>query len=210
MYMDDGILFAKSPQAMTKLINELKNQLLSLGLELAPEKSKYVKKSGKWLDSIRFLGMRYLPESDTLMSDTRSGTKVLFPTKGEWDDVRNLAAMNQTNVSNIKIKFDKLINTQAYEAGLKYGFLGCLIAGSQYKNNLPMESRKEEIRKGQNRAWAAIEGSKGFIWKSQDLVNHTEYLTNVSSIACHRFAEFNRKGRKLFVRKGSRSTRRRI
>jgi len=210
MYMDDGILFAKSPQAMTKALKELEAQLGILELEIAPEKSKYVKRSGKWLDSIRFLGMRYLPESDTLMSDTRSGTKVLFPTKGKWDDVRNLAAINHTNVSDIKVKFDKLINTQAYEAGLKYGFLGCMIAGSQYKDNLPMEDRKEEIRKGQNRAWAAIEKSKGFIWKSQDLVNHTEYLTNVSSIACHRFAEFNRKGRKLFIRKGNRSTRRRI
>jgi len=210
MYMDDGILFARSPQEMTKLRTILEEKLKLLGLELAPEKSKYSKRSNKWIDSIRFLGLRYLPESDTFMSDTRSGTKVQFPAQGDWEDVKNMAAINQTNVSNIREKFDRLINTQAYEAGLKYGFLGCLIAGSQYKDNLPMEDRKDEIRKGQNRAWAAIEGSKGFIWKSQDLVNHTEYLTNVSSIACHRFAEFNRKGRKLFVRKGSRSTRRRI
>jgi len=210
MYMDDGILFAKSPQEMSKLRRILEAQLGLMGLEIAPEKSKYVKKSGKWLDSIRFLGLRYLPESDTFMSDTRSGTKVQFPSKGDWEDVKNMAAINHTGVSNIKQKFDRLINTQAYEAGLKYGFLGCMIAGSQYKDNLPMEDRKDEIRKGQNRAWAAVERSSGFIWKSQDLVNHTEYLTNVSSIACHRFAEFNRKGRKLFVRKGKLSTRRRV
>jgi len=210
MYMDDGILFAKSPQEMTKLREILIRKLGLLGLELAPEKSRYVKKSNKWIDSIRFLGLRYLPESDNFMSDTRSGTKVIFPSRNNWEDIQNLAAMNNKNVSGMKIKFDKLINTQAYEAGLKYGFLGCIIAGSQYKDNIPMEDRKEEIRKGQNRSWAAIERSKGFIWKSQDLVNHTEYLTNVSSIACHRFAEFNRKGRKLFIRKGNRSTRRRI
>lgn len=210
MYMDDGILFAKSPQEMTKLRKILDTQLEKMGLEIAPEKSKYVKKSSRWMESIKFLGLRYLPESDTFMSDTRSGTKVQFPAKGDWKDIKNIAAINHTNVSNIKQKFDKLINTQAYEAGLKYGFLGCMIAGSQYKDNLPMEARKEEIRKGQNSAWAAIEKSKGFIWKSQDLCYHTEYLTNVSSIACHRFAEFNRLGRKLFVRKGKLSTRRRI
>jgi len=210
MYMDDGILFAKSPQEMTKLRNVLATQLEKMGLAIAPEKSKYVKKSNKWLESIKFLGLRYLPESDTFMSDTRSGTKVQFPAQGDWEDVKNMAALNHTNVSNIKQKFDKLINTQAYEAGLKYGFLGCMIAGSQYKDNLPMEERKDEIRKGQNSAWAAIEKSKGFIWKSQDLCYHTEYLTNVSSIACHRFAEFNRLGRKLFIRKGKLSTRRRI
>jgi hypothetical protein len=210
MYMDDGILFAKSPQEMTKLRKILDEKLNVMGLEIAPEKSKYSKKSNKWLDTIKFLGLRYLPESDTFMSDTRSGTKVQFPAKGDWEDVKNMAAINHTNVSNIKQKFDKLINTQAYEAGLKYGFLGCMIAGSQYKDNLPMEARKDEIRKGQNSAWAAIEKSKGFIWKSQDLCYHTEYLTNVSSIACHRFAEFNRIGRKLFIRKGKLSTRRRI
>lgn len=210
MYMDDGILFANSKAEMEGRIIRLKELLGNLGLEIAPEKSKYVKVEGEWLDSIRFLGLRYLPESDTFMSDTRSGTKVQFPSRGDWEDVKTLAALNHTNVSNVKEKFDRLINTQAYEAGLKYGFLGCMIAGSQYKDAPDNETKKEDIRRGQNSSWSRIESSNGFIWKSQDLVNHTEYLTNVSSIACHRFCEFNRKGRKLFVRKGHRSTRRRV
>lgn len=210
MYMDDGILFANSKEEMEKLIVRLKELLKGLGLEIAPEKSKYVKIEGKWQESIRFLGLRYLPESDTFMSDTRSGTKVQFPSRGDWEDVKNMAALNQTNVSNVRQKFDRLINTQAYEAGLKYGFLGCMIAGSQYKDAPNSEVKKEDIRRGQNSKWNEIINSKGFIWKSQDLVNHSEYLTNVSSIACHRFAEFNRKGRKLFIRRASRSTRRRV
>jgi len=200
MYMDDGILFASSKTEMEGYIKRLKELLKMIGLELAEEKSKYAKIEGKWQDSLRFLGLRYLPESDTFMSDTRSGTKVQFPSRGDWEDIKTLAALNHTNVSNVKQKFDRLINTQAYEAGLKYGFLGCMIAGSQYKDAPDNETKKEDIRRGQNSAWARIESSKGFIWKSQDLVNHTEYLTNVSSIATHRFAEFNRKGRKLFVR----------
>lgn len=211
MYMDDGILFASSKAEMEERISRLKELLGGMGLEIAPEKSRYVKVDGKWIESIRFLGLRYLPESDTFMSDTRSGTKVQFPSRGDWEDIKTLAALNHTGVSNMKKKFDKLINTQAYEAGLKYGFLGCMIAGSQYKDAPDNETKREDIRRGQNSAWARIESSQGFLWKSQDLVNHTEYLTNVSSIACHRFAEFNRKGRKLFIaRRGSRSKKQRV
>jgi len=98
--------------------------------------------------------------------------------------------------------FDKLINTQAYETGLKYGFLGCLIAGSQYKEAMSLTQRKEEVRKGQSRSWAQVENSKGFIWKHQDLLPYPETLTNVSSIASHRFAEFNRRGYKLHIPRG--------
>jgi len=211
MYMDDGIMFASCKAEMELLIKRLKGLLGALGLELAMEKSKYVKIDGEWKDSIRFLGLRYLPESDTFMSDTRSGTKVQFPSRGDWEDIKTLAALNHTNVSNMKQKFDRLINTQAYEAGLKHGFLGCMIAGSQYKDAPDNETKREDIRRGQNSAWSRIESSKGFIWKSQDLVNHSEYLTNVSSIACHRFAEFNRKGRKLFIpRTGYRSKKQRV
>jgi len=201
MYMDDGLLFAKSKAEMEKLIKRLRELLSALGLELADDKSRYAKIDGVWQGSLKFLGLRYLPETDTLMSDTRSGTQVLFPTQGNWEEIRDMAAINQLSIPYMRKVFDKLINTQAYETGLKYGFLGCMIAGSQYKEALPMEERKEEIRRGQASAWAAIEGSEGFIWKSQDLVNHTEYLTNVSSIATHRFCEFNRLGRKLFISK---------
>jgi len=205
MYMDDGILFASCKAEMERLIKRLKELLGAMGLEIAPEKSKYVKVDGKWLDSIRFLGLRYLPESNTFMSDTRSGTQIEFPAIAEWDNIAYMAKANCSSVSGMRQKFDKLINTQAYEAGLKYGFLGCLIAGSQYKDNLSMEERKAAIRTGQAHAWTILEESRGFLWKNHDLVNYTGNLTNASSIACHNFAEFNRKGNKLFCRpRGSR------
>jgi len=199
MYMDDGILFANSREEMEGYIKRLKELLGALGLEIEPSKSRYAKIDGVWQGSMKFLGLRYLPEGNTLMSDTRSGTQVIFPARQNWEDIRDMAAINNLSIPYMRKKVDKFINTQTYEAGLKHGFLGCLIAGSQYKEALPMEERKEEIRKGQASAWAKVEKSSGFIWKSQDLVNHTEYLTNVSSIACHRFCEFNRLGRKLFI-----------
>lgn len=202
MYMDDGLLFAETKAELERHILLLKEGLKSLGLEIEPSKSGIVKEDGKWLKSMKFLGLRYLPEKDTLMSDTRSGTQVEFPTQGEWDDIKLMAVQNQLSVPYMRVKFDKLINTQAYEAGLKYGFLGCLIAGSQYKEAMTMVERKEAIQVGQASSWARITESKGYVWKHQDLMNFPETLTNVSSIASHRFAEANRLGYKLHIRRG--------
>jgi len=202
MYMDDGLLFAETRADLERNILLLKEGLKSLGLEMEISKSGLVKEDGKWLKSMKFLGLRYLPEEDTLMSDTRSGTQVKFPAHAEWDDIKLMAAQNNLSTPYMRKKFDKLINTQAYEAGLKYGFLGCLIAGSQYKEALTMVERKEEISKGQSSAWARITESKGYVWKHQDLMNFPETLTNVSSIASHRFAESNRLGYKLHIHKG--------
>lgn len=202
MYMDDGILFARNKAEMEKIITRLKELLGALGLEMEPAKSRYVKLDGEWLDSVKFLGLRFLPKENTIMSDTRGGTKIKFPMNAEWDDVKTLAVMNNASISNIKEKYDRLINTTAYEAGLRYGFLGCLIAGSQYKENKSMEERRDDIRKGQNSAWALMEKSKGFIWKFQDLHNYTEYLTNITSIQVHKFMNLHRKGGKLYQYQG--------
>jgi len=202
MYMDDGLLFAETREDLNHRITLLKEGLKSLGLEVEPSKTELVKEDGKWLKSLKFLGLRYLPEEDTLMSDTRSGTQVKFPPNANWDDIKLMAQQNNLSVPYMRKLFDKLINTQAYETGLKYGFLGCLIAGSQYKEALSMTERKEEIRKGQLKSWAKIQNSQGFIWKHQDLLPYPETLTNVSSIASHRFAEFNRRGYKLHIRRG--------
>jgi len=202
MYMDDGILFARNKAEMEKLISILKGCLDSIGLEIAPEKSKYVKIDGKWVESLKFLGLRYLPEEDCFMSDTRSGTKIKFPSLVNWSDFKALAEVNFSNEYAFKAKFDKMINTTAYEAGLKYGFLGCLIAESQYKDQKSMEERREDISRGQSAAWAKIEHSKGFIWKFQDLHSYTEYLTNVSSIQVHKFMKLNSKGGKLYQYQG--------
>lgn len=204
MYMDDGILFANSKQEMEELKGKLISQLEKIGLEIEPEKSKYVKENGHWTNSLRFLGLRYLPEEDTLTSETRSGTKVKFPVTGEWPDVKELAEANNMNISMMRKTFDKLINTKAYETGLEYGFLGCLIAGSQYKDNLTLNERREKVREGQGHSWANITAKQGFVWKYQDLHHHTECLTNISSIACERFAEFQRRGLKLYIPKGGR------
>jgi len=219
MYMDDGVLFADSKAQMGQYIRSLRNLLKEIGLELAEEKSKYVKENGVWKDSLRFLGLRYLPESDQIMSDTRSGTKMLFPSRADWDNVKAMAEINNMSLSDTREKFDRLINTQAYEAGLKHGFLGCLIAGAQYKDSPSIEEKQKDIRIGQGRAWARIVKAKnGFMWKTQDMYNHVEYikldeitLTNYSSVATHRFLDFLSKGRKLFIhRKGYRSRKQRV
>ena len=76
--MDDGILFARNKAEMEKTIQLLKDCLGYLGLEIAPEKSGYIKEEGTWIKSSKFLGLRFLPEENTIMSDTRSVPKSNF------------------------------------------------------------------------------------------------------------------------------------
>lgn len=199
MYMDDGILFARNKAEMEKIKERLIELLDKIGLEIAPEKSGYIKIDNKWIKDTKFLGLKFLPGENNIMSDTRSGTQMKFPLNEKWDDVKLLALSHGSSISNIKIKFDRLINTQAYEAGLKHGFLGCLIANSQYRDNLSNTEKREAIMRGQSSSWAKIQASQGFVWKFQDLHSHNEYLTNVSSIQVLKFLDLLRKGKKLYV-----------
>lgn len=204
MYMDDGILFAENSKRLEEVRKELEECLANLGLEIEPKKTKILKLDNKWVEDLKFLGLKYLYKENTLMSETRSGTKVKFPVTQGWDDIVRMAAINNLSVPYMRKKYDRLINTQAFETGLKYGFLGCLIAGSQYKDALPMWQRKSEIRAGQDKAWTHIsESTEGFIWKSQDLDSHLETLTNISSIATCRMMKL-RNRRKNFLKFGPR------
>lgn len=204
MYMDDGILFAENSKQLEEVRKELEEGLSNLGLEIEPKKTKILKQDNEWIEDLKFLGLKYLYKENTLMSETRSGTKVKFPVAQGWDDIVRMAAINNLSVPYMRKKYDQLINTQAFEAGLKYGFLGCLIAGSQYKDALPMWQRKTEVKAGQDKSWEHIsESTEGFIWKSQDLDSHLETLTNISSIATCRMMKL-RNRRKMFLKFGPR------
>jgi hypothetical protein len=188
MYMDDGVLFARSRQSIERGIQRLKAILGLIGIELAPEKSGFVKENNKWKKDFKFLGLEYLPDEDLFQSKTRNGTQVKFPTTIKWDVVKDLALINNTTVSGIKKRFDITLNTKSHEAGLKYGFLGCLIANSQYRNNPPISVKKQMIADGKAlKLYNILLNKQGFIWKFQDLYPVVEDLTTISSIVCANF-----------------------
>jgi len=81
LYADDGLVFPTSPE-----VPMIEDQ--EAGVWLNSEKSKWVKHSGKWIGSIRFLGFRYIPAGVTdegsvvnyprLRGETRNGSKLEF------------------------------------------------------------------------------------------------------------------------------------
>jgi hypothetical protein len=223
MYMDDGLLFARTEQEMKKVIKDLKTSLRMMGLSIAKAKSGWVKKAGDWIQpEPKFLGMRFLPEKismleigrnqcrsnvnvftgfktdewtergfvmyesvkGTIKSETRSGTSVEFPMRDSWENIATAAKMNNLSLPYMRKLYDKLLQTSAYEAGIKYGFLGCLIAEATYKDAPPMWVRKIDIQKGQDRRKEQASASKGFIWRSGELEHWTGSIHNITSIAC--------------------------
>jgi len=189
MYVDDGLIFANTLPELEKLKEQFRNNIESVGVNLAPEKSGVIKATGEWLkDHPKFLGLEYLPKEDNIRSQTRSGTSLKFPASPDWQNLKEILERNPgVSISGVRQKFDRLLNTKAYEAGLAHGFLGCLIAEACYKNAPPLDERKAEIDMGKRVAWARIRNSLGFIWKFQDLHPVLETLTNTSSLACMKF-----------------------
>lgn len=200
MYMDDGVIISESAEEAERATQDLAEQLKKLGIEIAPEKSGWIKKEGVWTGrEFRFLGLVYEPEKDMMRSKTRSGTEMYFPTGKEWHEVKALAEINGLEISGIRQRFDRMLNTKAHEAGLKYGFLGCLIAESQYKENPPKWVKQEMIREGYLRKLSEIRGkTSGYIWKFQDLYQVPTDLKYISSVAIANFT--GRKG-KVFSRR---------
>lgn len=194
MYMDDGLLFAETKSEMNNLIIKMKNQCKAFGVEIAEEKSGLIKEDGTWVKSSRFLGLRYIPERDTITSDTRSGTTMEFPARSSWKEIEQIVKAEKLNVSDTKRKFDQMLHLKAYEAGLKHGFLGCLISESQYKDLKTLDERRMDILLGQMRSWSKLaKSSSGFIWKYQDMIEVKTNLTNASSISVYKFLRFIRR-----------------
>jgi hypothetical protein len=75
MYLDDGLLMSDDPIN----INEFESDLMALGAKLSIKKSGYVKRHGAWLRNLTFLGLEYNPFDDTLMGNTRNGSRVEYP-----------------------------------------------------------------------------------------------------------------------------------
>lgn len=76
-YADDGIHYG------TLAFNHIGRASCSLavidsGIMIAKEKSGWIKREGKWLKPIKFLGLTYDPESRELMGNTRNGSRLLM------------------------------------------------------------------------------------------------------------------------------------
>lgn len=229
MYMDDGILFANSAEEMRSLKMKLLKGLNEMRISIAPEKSFDVRIEGQWLSELKFLGLVYDSETNTMRSKTRAGTELRFPLLNSWKEIQKVAPgiNDMMSESYWKVKLNKLVNHTAHEAALAHGFLGAMISESMIPITEEEYSRRYEIARtkiltGQGKAADEIRASatdKCFIWKFQDLwpidslqVQVTDpleiNLTAMSSIACIKFLKATKRDPLAFLRtKAAKSSR---
>lgn len=208
MYMDDGLLFAQSKGEIRRLIERFKKGIAAFGVDINESKSRMIKEKGKFLGDPKFLGMRYDPKADNLYSDTRNGVSLRFPMHQNWHDVRELALLNSLDLSQTVKTFDAIAQMTAMHAGLKYGFLGALMANSMYKDEATEQEKKDEIMQGIQRAYQEIlTKDKAFIWKGQDVYPIELTLCNASSLACWKLLDMEREDSKLNVLRSVRTKR---
>lgn len=88
-YADDGIFFSNEDFEVRGDENK--------GIIINREKSHWIRREGKWLRKIKFLGLEYDPWNDSLRGNTRSGSVLEFSgtTERVWDLLPKLTRMYQ-------------------------------------------------------------------------------------------------------------------
>lgn len=188
MYMDDGMLFTNNDEE--DIMGELNQRLQEIGLEIEPKKSRPLKLGNRWLNSFKFLGMRFNGDTCELESETRAGTKKPFP---QLLSIRDFIAKLDTLTGKQWKRWQlehysrvKTIEDRSWKSGLKYGYLGLLISKSQYPGVLTDLQMKAKSKAGQAEAWReAVKAERSLIWQNSQ--NSEQTLTNISSIACTEF-----------------------
>lgn len=75
MYADDGLYYGDLKD--TPLITP-NSGIVSANIHFNHEKSGWIKKDGVWLKPLKFLGMVYDGNTETLQADTRKGSKLIY------------------------------------------------------------------------------------------------------------------------------------
>lgn len=77
IYADDMIFYSSDPRFLFFITEQLPNFLAAFGLLYHPQKSGFVK-CGIWLKKLKFLGLEYDGEDDSLRAHTRNGSTLIY------------------------------------------------------------------------------------------------------------------------------------
>lgn len=75
MYVDDGLIMSDTEIDIEKF----KKDVESFGLYVSEPKSGWIKRNGVWLKPLKYLGLEYIPEKDTIRGKTRKGSEIEMP-----------------------------------------------------------------------------------------------------------------------------------
>jgi len=177
MYMDDGIIYADNEGELQHRISRLKEVLRKMSCEIAPEKSRIVKLHNQWLNSFKFLGLRYEPEKDHITSETRSGTKVSFPRIQYKENVAKLWWRGNSQTIEAKA-IKEAFRTSTHVTAVRHSLLGLFMSHSYNPNANKGDidiNMKQMIREGQQRLKEAILNNRDtYYWDNQDIMPGTK------------------------------------
>lgn len=139
MYMDDGLILADSKESLERRMKSLNETLNAIGCEIAPAKSGIVKEDGKWLKDLKFLGIKYNGDKDTVISETRAGVTKEFP-RAEFKDQIKGYWFNYKNES-VPIDIKEVMAQASYKVAINNGLLG-LFLSTVYAPGEPGSSRE--------------------------------------------------------------------
>jgi len=173
MYMDDGIIYGDTYE---EVINTLQ-KLIELGEKLSGVsinslKSSWVKSDGDWLDSLKFLGVRYIPKEGTFYGETRNGSKVEIPRRS----LKGAKLPTEYTEKDQYILED--IRGSGREA-FRYDFFGTCLS-FMYNNGNIDSSSERKIWKLEAKKNSTVSRIQSKYWKQGiklDLANASSYAT---------------------------------
>lgn len=153
MYMDDGLIFGKTAEAVKNTIAKLQSALTKLGITLAPEKSGWIRENWSFVKSSKFLAIR-INEDGTLVSETRSGTTRAFPNPLEYGDYLEFCANLEIEASTARIIYKDIYEPKGKEHIIWLGNVMGNILNYMYSPEASHDAQEIKIMKGR---MAAIE-----------------------------------------------------
>jgi len=142
MYMDDGILFGETEEAL-QLPNVAKLIEHDTGSAINFKKSGWIKREGHWLRPLPFLGVEYNPWNETFHGKTRNGSAVEIPRR----KIKDLKLSSFT-IGSYSLREEIPLNPREHllkgREGVKTDIFGLLLS-FMYNNGITDNSKFRKI-----------------------------------------------------------------
>lgn len=155
MYMDDGLIFGETKEAVIKIITKLEKALTKLGICLAPEKSGWVREQWKFVKSSKFLAIR-INEDGTLVSETRSGNSRAFPNPLSKNDYEEFCDNLEIAPSTARITYNEIYEPKGKEQVIWLGNVMGNILNYMYAPEASRDEQERKIMEGKLRTMERI------------------------------------------------------
>jgi len=211
MYMDDGLIYAKTEGELESRIEQFKKAIARIGLELEEKKSGMVKAGGEMIKPMKFLGIE-TTDGITLRSKTRSGTQEEFKRPISEQEFVILMAKEGVSTSMAKIAHWELKKLGLLERKLNFAIENKVFPSLISEAFAPGGKRETELKglMGALKMKIKMEGKPGLmkgipnellyqgIGKDHGIYDTTKVaLTTISTRACEALTRVVKRGTRI-------------